>query len=138
MTDTAIIRGLEAKYSQISAEVVRTEDYLRRLLRDMDVIDAALLVLCADAERDAQAPVRRYFKGRGAQLTRHVLDGLREAPDATPEQLARRIMGDQELDAGDDLALRILTERVRKCVDKCRKRGMLKPRGAASSLSTGG
>ena len=95
-----VITGLVKRRAHVAGEIERTHEYLRKLLADLESLDATILQFDPDYQVEAIRPKAfrppKDWSNRG-QMTRICLSILRQAPeplttrDTSYKQLAERL-----------------------------------------------
>lgn len=110
-----VLHALIRKRAEIAGQIEHNQLSLRRLIGEVDHIDAAIRIfdpaIDIAAIRSKPVPPRHAaFKG---EVTRLVLDTLREASaPVTSREIALRLMSERGLDSGDAVLCVIMVKRV--------------------------
>ena len=132
-----VLHALTRKRSEIAGRIEHGQLELRRLIAELDHIDAAIRIFNPSVDigsiRAKPVPPRHAaFKG---EVTRVVLDALRDAEKPlTSRDIATLLMKGRGLDPDDrDLSV-IMVKRVCACLRVQRKRGLIRTSPVAGSL----
>lgn len=124
-----VLHALTKKRSEIAGQIEHNQLSLRRLIAELDHIDAAIRIfnpaIDISAIRAKPVPPRHAaFKG---EVTRLVLDSLREANrPLTSRDIAVLLMEDRGLNKGDrDLSV-IMVKRICACLRVQRQKGLVR------------
>ena len=109
------LAGLVAKRAEIAGEIAGARETLRKLIVDLDHIDAAIRLFDPDYDvasiRDK--PVHPAQVARRGDSIRLILDLLREATEPmTTKQIALQVMAHRGLNTVDDALVLTMTRRV--------------------------
>ncbi|NEU12821.1 hypothetical protein G3T14_11830 [Methylobacterium sp. BTF04] len=124
MKNEHVLRGLVRKRAEIAGQIEHTQMELRKLVTDLDAIDAAIRIFDSDADTGA-IPNRQYpprhaaFRG---EMMRHVMGALRlaEGP-VTSRDIARTVMTARGLNPDDPTMLQMIRKRVGACLWKLKQ-----------------
>lgn len=115
MTDYALA-GLVRRRADLSGEIERTHTNLKRMVADLEVLDAVILQF--DPTFDVESVKARAFRppadwaNRG-EMSRLVLSILRQAVEPlTTRDIALEMLVSRALDKNDQRLLRLMTKRV--------------------------
>lgn len=115
MTDY-VLTGLVKRRSEIAGEIERTHDHLKKLIGDLETLDATILQF--DPTYDLEGIRAKAFRppkdwaNRG-EMTRLVLSILRQAEEPlTSRDIALELLVTRALDANDQKLLRLMTKRA--------------------------
>lgn len=111
-----VITGLVKHRAHIAGEIERTHEYLRKLLADLESLDATILQFDPDYRVEAIKPKAfrppKDWSNRG-QMTRIILSILRQAAEPlTTRDIALQLLVKRALDKNDQRLLRLMTKRV--------------------------
>jgi hypothetical protein len=115
MTDY-ILTGLVKRRAEIAGEIDATQEKLRALIRDLEHLDATLLIF--DPQTQIAAIKPRTFRPREdwshrGQMTRLIINVLRQtAEPMTTRDIAVQIMVERALDQDDIRLVRLMSKRV--------------------------
>ena len=124
-----LLNGLVAKRAEIAGQIEANQAALRKLVADLDAVEATIRVfdptVDLDAVRPRPVPPRHAaFKG---EVTRVVFDCLRnaEAP-LTSREIALKLIEWRRLDPGDASLVVLMTKRVGACLKAKKEQGILR------------
>lgn len=126
MKNEHVLSGLVRKRAEIAGQIEHAQLALRKLVTDLDAIDAAIRIFDPNADTGA-IPNRQYpprhaaFRG---EMMRHVMGALRlaEGP-VTSRDIARTVMVARGLDPEDPTMLQMIRKRVGACLWKMKQSG---------------
>ncbi len=107
----------------------------RRLVIDLDNLDATIRLFDSEADSDAikPKPVPPRHQAFRGEVTRIVLTTLRNAKKPlTTRDIAQRVMAERRLDAANERLLRLISRRTGACLRAYRKRALVR-----SEIGTG-
>ena len=128
MTDY-VLTGLVKKRASLTGEIEETHARLRKMLADLEAIDATILQFDPDHRVEAIRP--RAFRppkdwaNRG-QMSRIVLSILRQATEPlTSRDVALELLVARAMDKSDQKLLRLMTKRVGVALRTQRENGVV-------------
>ena len=129
MKNEHVIGGLVRKRSEIAGQIEHTQDALRKLVIDLDSIDAAIRLF--DPEADVGAIRNRQYPPRHAafrgEMMRHVMGCFRLASGpVTSRDIAITVMKARGLNPEDAALLVTIRKRVGACLWKLKRDGHVK------------
>ena len=135
MQNEHVLSGLVRKRAEIAGQIEHTQSELRKLVTDLDSIDAAIRIFDPTADTGA-IPNRQYPPRHAAfrdEMMRHVMGSLRlaEGP-VTSRDIAVVVMKARGLDPDDPTTLTLIRKRVGACLWK------MKQAGHAAEIPIGG
>ena len=135
MTDAPVydrpntVAGLVAKHAELTALRKRYKAEIKKLMVDIDHLDAAIRLFDPAADTDA---IKHYVTKHRAQkgtVKRFVLTTFREASEPlTSRQITELWAADRGLSA-DDATLATLRKRIGACIKSCVGQGLIEERG---------
>lgn len=138
MENEHVLSGLTRKRADIAGQIEHTQQALRKLVADLDAIDAAIRVF--DPEADIAAIKPRQYPPRHAafrgEMMRHVMAALREAKGKpiTTRDIAVQVMKARGLDPDDAEMLVVIRKRVGACMYKLKTAGAVKEKAGVGDL----
>jgi hypothetical protein len=111
-----VLTGLVKRRAELAGEIEATHDRLRKLIADLEHLDATILQFEPAYELDKIKP--RAFRppadwAHRGEMTRLVLDILRQAAEPmTTRDVAYELMARRALDRDDQKLLRLMSKRV--------------------------
>jgi hypothetical protein len=138
MENEHVLAGLTRKRSEIAGQIERTQDALRKLVGDLDAIDAAIRLF--DPEADITAIRSRQYPPRHAafrgEMMRHVMGCLRlaEGKPVTTRDIATVVMKARGLNPEDAELLVTIRKRVGACMWKLKQAGAVKEKAGVGDL----
>lgn len=129
MDNEHVLGGLIRKRAEIAGQIEHTQLALRKLVADMDSIDAAIRLF--DPEADITAIKPRQYPPRHAafrgEMMRHVMGCLRLATKpVTTREIALVVMKARGLNPDDAELLVTIRKRVGACIWKLKQAGGVK------------
>ena len=124
-----LLNGLVAKRAEIAGQIEANQAALRKLVADLDAVEATIRVFDPNVDLDAihprpVPPRHAAFKG---EVTRIVFDCLREAQaPMTSREIALRLMEWRKLDPGDAGLVTLMTKRVGACLKAKKEQGIVR------------
>ncbi len=115
MTDY-VVTGLVKHRAELTGEIERTHEDLRKMLADLESLDATLLMFAPDFQIESIKP--KAFRppkdwSRRGEMTRIILSILRQAAEPlTTRDIALQLLVERALDKSDQKLLRLMTKRV--------------------------
>ncbi|MDP6573125.1 MAG: hypothetical protein QGI63_05855 [Rhodospirillales bacterium] len=111
-----VITGLVKRRAHVAGEIERTHETLRKLLANLESLDATILQFDPDYQVEAIRPKAfrppKDWSNRG-QMTRICLSILRQAAEPlTTRDIALQLLVERALDKSDQRLLRLMTKRV--------------------------
>ncbi len=122
-----VLTGLVKRRAELAGEIEATHDQLRKLIADMEHLDATILQFSPDYQVAEIRP--RAFRppkdwARRGEMTRLVLDILRQAAEPmSSRDVAYELMGRRALDRDDGKLLRLMSKRTGVALRGARDRG---------------
>lgn len=129
MAETHVLSGLVAKRAELAGEIERTQAALQRMVRDLENLDATILLFDADYQIEAIKP--KTFRppedwAKRGEMSRMILTILRQSTEPlTTRDIAFQMMQERALDTGDVRFLRLMTKRVGVALRHQRNRGLV-------------
>jgi len=130
MENEHVLAGLVRKRSEIAGQIEHTQQALRKLIGDLDSIDAAIRLF--DPQADIAAIKPRQYPPRHAafrgEMMRHVMGCLRlsEGKPVTTRDIAMVVMKARGLNPEDAELLVTIRKRVGACIWKLKQAGGVK------------
>lgn len=129
MENEHVLGGLSRKRAEIAGQIEHTQDALRKLVIDLDSIDAAIRLFDPEADIGAIRPKQyppRHAAFRG-EMMRHVMGSFRLAKGPlTSLDIARTVMAGRGLNPDDAGLLVTIRKRVGACLWKLKQGGHVK------------
>src|SRR5579883_2195076 len=130
MENEHVLSGLIRKRAEIAGQIEHTQQALRKLVADLDAIDAAIRLFDQQADITAIRPRQyppRHAAFRG-EMMRHVMGCLRlaDGKPVTTRDIAVQVMKARGLDPSDAEMLVTIRKRVGACVYKLKRDGAVK------------
>jgi hypothetical protein len=126
MENEHILGGLTRKRAEIAGQIEHAQDALRKLVMNLDAIDAAIRIFDPQADIGAIHPKQyppRHQAFRG-EMMRHVMGCLRVAQKpVTSRDIALVVMKARGLDPADAELLVTIRKRVGACMWKLKRDG---------------
>lgn len=133
-----VIAGLMRKRAEIAGQLEAAQATVRRLIIDLDSVDATIRLFQPDIDlediRPKPLPPRHAaYKGEVARI---VLGSLRVAHHPmTTDELTMHVMAERDLNTSDKRLLRIVSKRVQACLRHYRTKGAVQSaRGPGSRI----
>ncbi len=129
MAELHVVTALIAKRAELAGQLDAAQAEVRRLIIDLDNLDATLRLFkpdidLAEIKPKPLPPRSAAYKGEVARI---VLGTLRAASaPMTTEQLAEHVMAERSLNASDKRLLRTVSKRVGACLRHYRNKGVLR------------
>jgi hypothetical protein len=128
MENDHTISGLIRKRAELAGQLEAAQNTVRRLIIDLDNIDAAIHIFNPDIVLEAikpkpLPPKNQAFKG---EVSRAVFGALRNSgrPMTAPE-LAQHVMAERGLDTSDKRLVKLIGKRVGACLRHHRTKGLV-------------
>ena len=124
-----VVSGLIAKRAELAGRIEETQTELRRLVIDLDSLDATIRLFAPDIDLDEIRPKplparNQAFRG---EMSRTVLNALRQARKPLPAyEIALLFMASRGLAATDKPLLRVIHKRVGACLRNYRSKGLVR------------
>ncbi len=115
MTDY-VLHGLVKRRAELAGEIERTHQHLRKIVADIEALDATILQFDPTYQIEAIKP--RAFRppkdwAKRGEMTRIALSILRQASEPlTTRDIALQLLIERALDSSDVRLLRLMTKRV--------------------------
>lgn len=132
-----VLHALTRKRAQIAGQIEHNQLSLRRLVAELDHVDATIRIfnpaVDVGAIRSKPVPPRHAaFKG---EVTRVVLDALREATEpVTSRDIALTLMNQRGLDPGDAALAVLMVKRVCACLRVQKRKGLIRNVASVGNL----
>jgi hypothetical protein len=123
-----VVSGLIAKRAELAGRIEHTQMELRRLVIDLDSLDATIRLFAPDIDLDEIRPKplparNQAFRG---EMSRTVLNALRQARKPLPAyEIALLFMASRGLATADRPLLRVIHKRVGACLRNYRGKGLV-------------
>lgn len=129
MTDY-VLTGLVKRRAQLAGEIERTHELLRKLIADLENLDATILQFDPSYQIEAIKPKAfrppKDWANRG-EMSRIALSILRQAAEPlTTRDIALQMLVERALDRNDVRLLRLMTKRVGVALRGQRDRGLVR------------
>ncbi len=140
MTDY-VVTGLVTHRAELTGEIERTHERLRKLPADLEPLDAPLLMFAPGLQVEAIKP--KAFRppedwSRRGEMTGIVLSIFRQAAEPlTTRDIAFELPVERALDKNDQKRLRLITKRVGVALGLQRERGVAQCEQGSGSLWLG-
>jgi hypothetical protein len=127
--NTYAISGLVKKRAEIAGDIENAQDALKKLVTDLEHLDAAILLFDPDYKIDDIKP--KAFRppedwAKRGEMSRVILDMLRNAREPmTARDIALSLMTLRGMDQADRRAVRKMTKRTGAALRHARDRGLL-------------
>lgn len=137
MENEHVLGGLIRKRAEIAGQIEHTQVALRKLVVDLDAIDAAIRIFDPTADigaikTKAYPPRHAAFRG---EMMRHVMGCLRTATEpVTTRDIAAVVMKARGLSAEDTELLVTIRKRVGACMWKLKQAGYVREALVAGDL----
>lgn len=124
-----LLNGLVAKRAEIAGLIEANQQQLRKLIVDLDAIEATIRVFDPDIDMMAihprpVPPRHAAFKG---EVTRIVFKALREAKQPlTSRDIAKTLMRERGLNVDDKDVVVLMTKRVGACLKTQKNKGYVR------------
>ena len=125
-----VLTGLARRRAELAGEIEATHARLRKLVADIEHLDAAILQFDPNYELESIRP--RAFRppkdwAKRGDMTRIVLDILRQASEPlTTRDIAFELLTQRALDRDDKRLLRLMTKRVGVALRLQREKGVVR------------
>ena len=137
MENEHVLGGLTRKRAEIAGQIEHTQAVLRKLVTDLDAIDAAIRIFDPEADIGAIKPKvypPRHAAFRG-EMMRHVMGCLRVASEpVTTRDVATVVMKARGLNPDDPELLVTIRKRVGACMWKLKQAGYVREVPIAGEL----
>lgn len=116
MAEPHVITALVKRRADLAGEIERTHEDLRKLVIDLENLDATILQFKPDFQVEAIKP--KAFRppkdwSRRGEMTRIILSILRQAAEPlSTRDIALQLLVERALDKNDQRLLRLMTKRV--------------------------
>jgi hypothetical protein len=137
MENEHVISGLTRKRAEIAGQIEHTQATLRKLVTELDAIDAAIRIFDPEADiatikPKAYPPRHAAFRG---EMMRHVMGCLRMATEPlTSRDIATVVMQARGLNPEDAELLVTIRKRVGACIWKLKQSGYVREVAIAGEL----
>lgn len=129
MAEKHVVTALVQKRGEIVGQIEHTQTMLRKLVSDLDNIDAAIRIFAPDYDLE-NIKVKlfpRAFQAFRGEVTRHVFDTLRAASaPMTTQEIALGLMTARGMNTGDLAVVRTMTQRVGSRLRDLRNAGLVR------------
>lgn len=111
-----VMQGLAKRRAELAGEIVRTQESLRKMIADLEVLDATIVQFDPDFVVESIKP--KAFRppkdwARRGEMTRYIFAILRQAAEPmTTRDIAVEMLMTRALDKDDQKLLRLMTKRV--------------------------
>lgn len=127
MTDY-VITGLVKRRAELAGEIERTHDGLRKMIIDLEALDATILQFAPDFQLESIKPKAfrppKDWANRG-EMSRIVLSILRQAAEPlTSRDIALQMLTERALNREDQKLLRLMVKRVSVSLRTQREKGV--------------
>jgi hypothetical protein len=123
------VAGLVEKRAEIAGKIDATREELRRLIADLDHVDAAIRLFAPDYDIAGirAKPTHPAQVARRGDSIRLILDLLRQATEPlTTKQIALQVMATRGLNTQDDALVLTMTRRVGASLRSYRDNGSIR------------
>jgi len=130
MAEPHVVSALVRKRAELTGDIERTQDSLQCMIRDLENLDATILLFDADYQIEAIKP--KAFRppadwAKRGEMTRIILSILRQAAEPlTTRDIAFQLMRERALDTGDVRFLRLMTKRCGVALRLQRDKGVVR------------
>jgi hypothetical protein len=128
MAEPHVVTALVSKRAELAGELQAAQEAVRRLIIDLDAVDATLRIFKPDIQLDEIRPKPlppRHAAYRG-EVASILFERLRNAHHAmTTQELALEVMTTRDLNTSDRKLIRTVTKRVQACLRHYRTRGVV-------------
>lgn len=137
MENEHVLGGLTRKRGELAGQIEHTQLKLRRLITELDTVDAAIRLFDPTADLGAikdrrYRPRHEAFRG---EMMRHVTDALRIAgKPLTGQDIALTVMKGRGLNPDDLEVSKIMRRRVGACLWKLKSQGLARDAKTAGEL----
>jgi hypothetical protein len=128
MENEHVLSGMIKKRAELAGEIERAQTVFRQLVIDLDNLDAAIRLFDPDIDLTEIKPKPlppRYAAFRG-EVSRIVLNALREKGPLTTQQLAQFVMAHRGLNTADKRLVKTIGKRVDSTMRHQRSKGFVK------------
>ena len=128
--DTFVLTGLVRKRADLAGEIDRAQTDLQRMIRDLESLDATILLFDADYQIEAIKP--KSFRppsdwAKRGEMSRIILNTLRQASEPlTTRDVAIQLMSERALDTGNIKLVRLMTKRCGVALRIQRDKGIVR------------
>ena len=128
--DTFVLTGLVRKRADLAGEIERGQADLQRMIRDLESLDATILLFDADYQIEAIKP--KSFRppsdwAKRGEMSRIILNTLRQASEPlTTRDVAIQLMSERALDTGNIKLVRLMTKRCGVALRIQRDKGIVR------------
>lgn len=137
MENEHVLSGLARKRAEIAGQIEHTQDQLRKLVMNLDAIDAAIRIFDPTADVAAIAPKQyppRHAAFRG-EMMRFVMGALRVAEKpVTTRDIALQVMKGRGLNPDDAELSVTIRKRVGACMYQLKTKGIAREVPIAGEL----
>ena len=138
MADPHVISALKAKRAVSVGEIELHQREIDRLRAEFVHIDAVLRIfdpaaIPSDIAARKRYPPRTEYFGRG-ELTRRILETIRDRGDTSPRELAEALMADRNIPESDRAIRYDLSNRFTAALHKLRRAGTVEKIGAVRGV----
>lgn len=125
-----VLTGLVKRRAKLAGEIENTHELLRKLVNDLENLDATILQFDPDYQVEAIRPKAfrppKDWANRG-QMTRIVLSILRQAAEPlTTRDIALELLVERALDKNDQRLLRLMSKRIGVALRRQRDNGAVR------------
>lgn len=125
-----VIPGLVKRRAELAGQIEATHDALRKMVADLEVLDATIVQFDPDFQVEAIRPKAfrppKDWANRG-EMSRIVLSILRQACEPlTTRDIALQMLIERALDKSDQRLLKLMTKRVGVALRIQRERGAVR------------
>jgi hypothetical protein len=125
-----VLSGLVKRRAELAGDIERTHDALRKMVLDLENLDATILQFDPDFRVEMIQPKAfrppKDWSNRG-QMSRIILSILRQAAaPLTTRDIALELLVERALDKSDQRLLRLMTKRVGVALRGQRENGVVK------------
>jgi len=129
MAEPHVLTALVKKRAELAGDIERTQDDIQRMIRDLENLDATILLF--DADYQIESIRSKTFRppadwSKRGQMTRIILSVLRQAAEPlTTRDIAFQLIQERALDTGDLGLLRLMTKRCGVALRLQRNKGLV-------------
>lgn len=128
MAEQHVVTALIAKRAELAGRLESAQAEVRRLIIDLDNVDATLRIFKPEVELDEIRPKplpprHAAYKGEVARIVLGTLRASRHP--MTTDELAAHVMAERDLNTSDKRLLRTVSKRVGACLRHYRNAGVL-------------
>lgn len=136
MADTHVISALKSKRGELAGRIDALQDQLREAMIDIDHVDSTLRLFDPDIDlaeiKPKPLPPRHHaFKG---QVTRAILEMLRQDGPLDSKTVTVRLMAERELNQADKALKKAMQKRVGAALRNMRDRGLVTSQKGVNGL----